>query len=89
MPRFLPAASSPSAIDAGPQPAVQGPVDEALHARDALLATLDVQFDGVDYRYHDRHFERFTDALSHARHAAADGDFEPASTWPSAAERSR
>lgn len=47
----------------------EGPAGEGLRARADLLKALDVQFDGLVYRCCGRLFERFSDAVAHARHS--------------------
>lgn len=48
----------------------EGPAGEALRARAELLKAFGVQFDGRVYRCRGRRFERFSDALAHARQVA-------------------
>lgn len=48
----------------------EGPAGEALRVRAYLMKTFDVHFDGLVYRCGGRRFERFTDALAHARQTA-------------------
>ncbi len=55
------------------RPSAEGPSGETLEARTRLLATFDIQFDGLAYLHRGQRFEHFTDALEHARRVWPDG----------------